>query len=80
MSLNESIVEAAALTWFGSWAMRSGTGRSSPPVNRRRSGIRLVRCLGIEVWIAEDPDHMIHFNRERFLELYPDVMPPPSRS
>ncbi len=29
-----------------------------------------------EVWIAEDPDHMIHFNGERFLGPYPDVMPP----
>ena len=28
-----------------------------------------------EVWIAEDPDHMIHFNSERFLGPYPDVMP-----
>ena len=28
-----------------------------------------------EVWIAEDPDHMIHFNGERFLGTYPDVMP-----
>lgn len=28
-----------------------------------------------EVWIAEDPDHMIHFNGERFLGPYPDVMP-----
>jgi len=28
-----------------------------------------------EVWIAEDPDHMIHFNGERFLGSYPDVMP-----
>ena len=27
-----------------------------------------------EVWIAEDPDHMIHFNGERFLGPYPDVM------
>jgi hypothetical protein len=27
----------------GSWAMRSGTGRISRPVNRRRSGIRLAR-------------------------------------
>ena len=24
-----------------------------------------------EVWIAEDPDHMIHFNGERFLGPYP---------
>jgi hypothetical protein len=28
-----------------------------------------------EVWIAEDPDHMIHFNGERFLAPYPDVLP-----
>ena len=28
-----------------------------------------------EVWIASDPDHMIHFNGERFLGPYPDVMP-----
>jgi len=27
------------------------------------------------VWIAEDPDHMIHFNGERFLGPYPDVLP-----
>jgi hypothetical protein len=28
-----------------------------------------------EVWITEDPDHMIHFNGERFLGPYPDAMP-----
>jgi hypothetical protein len=28
-----------------------------------------------EVWVAEDPDHMIHFNGERFLGPYPDVTP-----
>lgn len=28
-----------------------------------------------EVWIAEDPDHLIHFNGERFLGPYSDVMP-----
>ena len=28
-----------------------------------------------EVWIAEDPDHMIHFKGERFLGPYPDAMP-----
>jgi hypothetical protein len=28
-----------------------------------------------EVWIADDPDHMIHFNGERFLGPYPDAMP-----
>jgi len=32
-----------------------------------------------EVWIAEDPDHMIHFNGERFLGPYPDVMPKKGR-
>jgi hypothetical protein len=28
-----------------------------------------------EVWIAEAPDHMIHFNGDRFLGPYPDAMP-----
>jgi hypothetical protein len=28
-----------------------------------------------EVWIAEDPDHIIHFNGERFLGPYPDALP-----
>jgi hypothetical protein len=28
-----------------------------------------------EVWISEDPDHMIHFNGERFLGPYPDTAP-----
>jgi hypothetical protein len=28
-----------------------------------------------EVWIADDPDHLIHFNGERFLGPYPDTMP-----
>lgn len=28
-----------------------------------------------EVWIADDPAHMIHFNGERFLGPYPDVTP-----
>lgn len=28
-----------------------------------------------EVWIADAPDHMVHFNGERFLGPYPDVMP-----
>lgn len=27
-----------------------------------------------EVWLADDPEHMIHFNGERFLGPYPDVM------
>jgi hypothetical protein len=28
-----------------------------------------------EVWIADAPDHIIHFNGERFLGPYPDVLP-----
>jgi len=28
-----------------------------------------------EVWVAENPEHLIHFNGERFLGPYPDVMP-----
>jgi hypothetical protein len=28
-----------------------------------------------EVWVADDPDHLIHFNGERFLGPYPDVTP-----
>jgi hypothetical protein len=30
-----------------------------------------------EVWVAENPDHLIHFNGERFLGPYPDVLPKP---
>lgn len=29
-----------------------------------------------EVWVAEDPDHLIHFDGERFLGPYPDVVRP----
>jgi hypothetical protein len=28
-----------------------------------------------EVWVADNPDHMIHFNGQRFLGPYPDAMP-----
>ena len=28
-----------------------------------------------EVWVTEAPDHLIHFDGERFLGPYPDVMP-----
>src|SRR6266566_2931936 len=28
-----------------------------------------------EVWVAEAPDHLIHFDGERFLGPYPDVIP-----
>ncbi len=30
-----------------------------------------------EVWVAEDPDHLIHFDGERFLGPYPDAQPQP---
>ena len=30
-----------------------------------------------EVWVAEDPAHMIHFNGERYLGPYPDAAPAP---
>ena len=30
-----------------------------------------------EVWIEENPDHLIHFNGHRFLGPYPDTMPKP---
>jgi hypothetical protein len=32
-----------------------------------------------EVWIAAEPDHVIHFNGVRFLGPYPDVVPTKSR-
>jgi hypothetical protein len=28
-----------------------------------------------EVWVAEAPEHLIHFNGERFLGPYSDVLP-----
>ena len=28
-----------------------------------------------EVWVGDNPDHLIHFNGERFLGPYPDVLP-----
>src|SRR6266446_9186595 len=28
-----------------------------------------------EVWVADDADHLIHFNGERFLGPYPDALP-----
>jgi hypothetical protein len=28
-----------------------------------------------EVWFAEEPDHILHYNGERFLGPYPDVLP-----
>ena len=36
---------------------------------------RAMKCLGemaweTEVWVADSPDHMIHFNGERFLGPY----------
>jgi len=42
-SLNESIVEDAALEWFGELGYAVGHGPLLRQVNRRRSGIRLAR-------------------------------------
>ncbi len=28
-----------------------------------------------EVWVAENPEHLIHFDGERFLGPYPEVLP-----
>lgn len=28
-----------------------------------------------EVWIVDDPEHLIHFNGERYLGPYPDALP-----
>lgn len=50
---------AAGAVWV------NGSGRTTTCAGRSAS----------EVWIAEDLDHTIHFNGERFLEPYPDVMP-----
>lgn len=43
----------------------------------RASFLRFGTQIGweTEVWIADAPDHIIHFNGERFLGPYPDVLP-----
>lgn len=43
----------------------------------RGSFLRFGAQIGweTEVWIADAPDHIIHFNGERFLGPYPDVLP-----
>jgi len=41
MTFNESTVEDAALTWFGSWAIRSHTGRTC--TRRACGGARELR-------------------------------------
>ena len=35
----------------------------------------MLRAGGQKLGLAEDPDHMIHFDGERFLGPYPDVLP-----
>lgn len=38
---------------------------------RMEETIRLLDCLGLpEVWVADAPSHLIHFNGERFLGPY----------
>lgn len=43
----------------------------------RASFLRFGAQIGweTEVWIADAPDHIIHFSGERFLGPYPDVLP-----
>jgi hypothetical protein len=43
----------------------------------RANYLRFATQIGweTEVWIADSPDHIIHFNGERFLGPYPDVLP-----
>lgn len=43
----------------------------------RKSFGRFLRQISweTEVWIAENPEHIIHFDGERFLGPYPDVLP-----
>lgn len=43
----------------------------------RTSFLRFGAQIGweTEVWIADAPDHIIHFNGERFLGPYPDMLP-----
>jgi len=57
------------------WGFRSGLVFVTAFATRADMG----RFLGqisweTEVWIAEDPDHVVHFNGERFLGPYPDTM------
>lgn len=44
----------------------------------RRRFLRFGAQIGweTEVWTADAPDHIVHFNGERFLGPYPDVLPP----
>ena len=55
--------------------VRSAEDCLSESVETRRTMQTFVSHIAweSEVWIAEDPDHMIHFNGERFLGPYPDV-------
>lgn len=43
----------------------------------RASYLRFGTQIGweTEVWLADAPEHLIHFNGERFLGPYPDVLP-----
>lgn len=52
-----------------------GGGRDSSAIRGKLTFFVSQIAWDSEVWIAGDPDHMIHFNAERFLGPYPDVMP-----
>ncbi len=54
----------AGLVFVSAFSDRQGFGRFQNQISWET-----------EVWIASDPDHVIHFDGERFLGPYPDVMP-----
>ena len=55
--------------------LRTTATLSTPTASLNRAAFVPHIAWESEVWIAEDPDHMIHFNGERFLGPYPDVVP-----
>ena len=55
----------AAFVWLA--VRQLADGRSPLPTQRFHSAI----AWETEVWIADEPDHMIHYNGERFLGPYP---------
>lgn len=53
----------------------SRAAQETPVSSKDDPATRFACAEESEVWIAENRDHMIHFNGERFLGPYPDVMP-----
>jgi hypothetical protein len=53
------------LIQLGEWASTQASF-SQHEIDRR------IGALETEVWVADSPDHLIHFNGSRFLGPYPD--------